>query len=65
MNIAVDKNGDEDAGQQGWIRRRRRCGIEIDDMWDDGDGELTRQISTGNNYQPEGVSSLQDNGYGR
>ena len=65
MNIAADKNGDEYAGQQGWIRRRRRCGTETDDMWDDGYGELTGQILTGNNYQPEGVSSLRDNGYGR
>ena len=31
---------DRDAGQQRWIRRQRRCGTTIEEMWDDGDGEM-------------------------
>ena len=40
MKIAADENGGEYAGQQGWIRRNRRCGTEKYDMWDDGDGKM-------------------------
>ena len=40
MKKEADENGGGDAGQQGWIQLRRRCGMEIDEMWDDGDGEM-------------------------
>ena len=29
-----------DAGQQRWIRRRRKCGMATVEVWDDGDGEM-------------------------
>ena len=40
MKIESGGNGGGDAGQQGWIQRRVRCGVEIDGMWDDGDGKM-------------------------
>ena len=33
-------HGGRDAVPQVCIRRQRRCGMAIDDMWDDGDGEM-------------------------
>ena len=38
LKIAADEHGGVDVGQQGWIRRRRRCGTETYEMWDDEDG---------------------------
>ena len=40
MKTEAEDNGDGDAGKQVWIRRRRRCGTETDEMWDDRDGEM-------------------------
>ena len=40
MKTEEDKHGGGDAGQQGWIRQKRRCGMETDEMWDNGDGEM-------------------------
>ena len=40
MKTAADKHGGVDASQQGWIRRRRRCGTATDEMWDDVDGGM-------------------------
>ena len=65
MKIAADKHSGGDAGQQGWIRRWRRCGTAKKEICDDEDGEMGwkngdgLEVSTGNNYQPEGVLLLQ------
>ena len=40
MNTAAEKDGDGDTGQQGWIRRCRRCRTATEVMWDDGYGEM-------------------------
>ena len=40
MKTALDDHGSRDAGQQGWIRRWRRCGTATDEMWYDGDDEM-------------------------
>ena len=40
MKIETDEHGGGDTGQQVWIRRRRRCGMATEEMWDDGDGEM-------------------------
>ena len=40
MKTAAGDQGGGDAVQQVWIRRRRRCGTAIDEMLDDGDGEM-------------------------
>ena len=40
MNTAADEHSGGDAGQQEWIRRRRRCGTATDEIWDNGDGEM-------------------------
>ena len=37
---AADEHCGRDAGQQGWIRPRRRCGTAKYDMWDGVDGEM-------------------------
>ena len=66
MKTASDEHGGVDARHQIWIRWWRRCGTAIEKMWDDRDGEIFRKddngqgkILTGNDYQPEGVSSIQ------
>ena len=40
VKTVVDDHGGVDAGQQGWIRRLRRCGTATDDMWDDRDDKM-------------------------
>ena len=40
VKTAADKHGVGDAGQQRWVRRKRRCGTATDEMWDNGDGEM-------------------------
>ena len=40
MKTAADDHSGGYAGQQGWIRRWKRCGTATDEMWDDGDGEI-------------------------
>ena len=40
VKTAADDHGGEDAGQQGWIRRWRRCWKTTEEMWDDGDGKM-------------------------
>ena len=37
---AADDHDGGYAGQQGWIRWRRRCGTETEEMWDDRDDEM-------------------------
>ena len=45
MKIAADMHGGGDAGQQGWIWWRRRCGTATEEMCHDGDGEMGRKNS--------------------
>ena len=40
MKTEADDHGGGNAGQQGLIRRRRRCGTATEEMWDGGDGEM-------------------------
>ena len=40
MKTASEEHSGGDAGQKRWIRRRRRCGTETEEIWDDGDGEM-------------------------
>ena len=40
MKIEVDEHIGGDEGQQVWIWRRRRCGKETDEMWDEGYVEM-------------------------
>ena len=40
MKTAADKYGGGYEGQKGWIRRQKRCGTEIDEMWDDRDDKM-------------------------
>ena len=40
LNTLADEHGGVDAVQQVWIWWRRRCGTEIDEMWDNRDGEM-------------------------
>ena len=40
VETAADENYGVDAGQQEWIRRRRRCGTASDEMWDDRYSEM-------------------------
>ena len=47
MKTAADEHSVGYAGQQGWIRRRRICGTETDEMWDDGDGKMGWKDSDG------------------
>ena len=38
VKTEADKNGGGDAGKQGWIQRRKRCGTATDEIWDARDG---------------------------
>ena len=40
MKTAAGEHSGKDAGQQGLIRRRRRCSTSTEEMWDNGDGEM-------------------------
>ena len=40
MKTLEDKHGGRDAGQLGWIWRRRRCETATEEMWDDRDGKM-------------------------
>ena len=59
MKTAADEHGGGYVGQQGWIRRRKRCGITTDDMWYDGDGEMGCKDGDGlDKYQQGKTSNL-------
>ena len=72
MKTAEDKHGGGDAGQQGYIRRRRRCGTETDEVWYNGDGEMGckdgkklvkyRQVNNSNlrAYRCSGIMEMAD-----
>ena len=53
----VDKHGGGYAVQQGWIWRRRRCGTETVEMWDDGDGEMGCKDSDGLRKYRQGTTA--------
>ena len=57
MKTAADENGGGDAGQQGWIRRRRICGTATEDMWDDGYGEMGWKNSDGLGKYQQGTTT--------
>ena len=78
MKTVADEHGGGDAGQQGWIRRRRRCRTATEEIWDDGDDKMgwkdddgLGQISTRNDYQyasgygGRGDVGRQQMGYGK
>ena len=57
MKTAVDDHGDGDAGQQGWIRRMRRCGTETEEMWDDGDCKMGWKDGNGLGKYQQGTTT--------
>ena len=61
MKTAADGHGGVDAGKQGWIWRRRICGTETDEMWDDGDGEMGWKGGDGlDKYRQGTITNLRD-----
>ena len=41
VKTAADEHGGGYAGQYEWIWRRRICGTATDEIWDDGDSEMS------------------------
>ena len=40
MKTGADDHSGRDAGKQGWVRRRSKCGTATEEMWDYGDSKM-------------------------
>ena len=57
MKTAADEHGGGYTGQQGCIRRRRRCGTSTDEMWDYRDGKMGWKDSDGLGKYRQGTTT--------
>ena len=61
MKTAAAEQGGRDSGKQGWIMRRRRCGTETDDMWDNKDDEMgCKDVDRLGKYQQGTTANLRE-----
>ena len=57
MKTAADEHGGGYTGQQGYIRRRSRCGTSTDEMWDYRDGKMGWKDSDGLGKYRQGTTT--------